>query len=92
MKEHRSTLANVTVHCTSRVIFLEPILENITYICAVCDVKLTNLMKLIMLMNPTHDSLFAKEDVDHSDVFLPGIVFVALDLNNTAKIVIITKT
>ena len=61
--------------------------DNNTYICAVCDVKLTNLMLMITLMNPTHDSFFAKEDVDHSDVFFPGIVFVvivALDLNNTA--------
>ena len=46
-------------------------------------------------MNPTHDSLLAKEDVDHSDVFFPGIVLVAidaLDLNDTALIVIITMT
>ena len=80
------TVVESECDCTSTVIFLELISDNNTYICAVCDVKLTNLMLLITLMNPTHDSLLAKEDVDHSDVFFPGIVFVAivdLDLNNT---------
>ena len=27
---------------------------------------------------PTHDSLFAKEDIDNSDVLLPGVVEVLL--------------
>ena len=31
---------------------------------------------MIILIDSTHDSLLAKEDVDHSDVLLPRVVLV----------------
>ena len=40
---------------------------------------------LYNVYDPTHDSLFPKEDVHHRDVFLPGVVLVVvpgLDQNN----------
>ena len=45
---------------------------------------------MIILINSTHDSLLAKEDVDHSDILFPRVVLVvSLVLRSAFGVVIL---